>query len=477
MELIGLTAALAVMTGAGYAVLRAVAPERVSIHNTWEKLAFSYGLGMACVTVQFLVLGLLGAGLNLTLMIVPWVIALSAVTAVRKPEERYTDAGNRRPLPGAGRFMLGILLVQMFSVFVRALVKPIESYDAIVNFAIKSKIMFLENGLRVSDTLFEGIGKGHRDYPLLIPAVQTWVYRFMGAHNDVLVKAVYPLVLVAFMVAVYTVLKRRFDARYGLLFAFILGTMPQIVNYATIGYADLTFTFLVTTSFLMLLEYFRKNEKGALALSALFLGAGMLTKNEGISFLFSTVVVLGFFLYKKRGGGGHAGVMVKHFLLPLGIILVPWVLFKVRMDLPNTDIDLSGMSWARFMENAGHIPFILNKFQQELFQPKKWNIFWIMVTGFSVLRYKRLSNELVRLAGVFLLLNIGIYFCSYMVLTGKDLYFHVNTTMSRFMIHFSGTALVYLALLMRKDIERIPFFRQAPARTGIQGQANRKASE
>jgi D-glycero-D-manno-heptose 1,7-bisphosphate phosphatase len=134
-------------------------------------------------------------------------------------------------------------------------------------------------------------------------------------------------------------------------------------------------------------------------------------------------------------------------------MITPWMLVKHVLGVSNSDIELSKLTAAQFQENIRHIPFILNKFQQEIFGPKKWNILWIAVLGFTVLRFRKTKEPYVGIIGVFILLNLFIYFSSFMVLTGKNIYFHVNTAISRLMMHFSGLSLFFLAFLVKDDIE------------------------
>ena len=79
-----------------------------------------------------------------------------------------------------------------------------------------------------------------------------------------------------------------------------------------------------------------------------------------------------------------------------------------------------------------------------------------MVLGFTLLKSKKIRGFRLSETGLFLVFNVLIYFTSYMILTGKDLYFHVNTSLPRLMIHFSGISLFFLAFLVRRD-ERYVF--------------------
>ncbi|MGB3082259.1 MAG: HAD-IIIA family hydrolase [Candidatus Omnitrophota bacterium] len=460
MDIIKLFLSIFAMTIAGYSVLSIVLGKDSRSYSLAEKAALSYGLGMGCIAFEFLLFAILGLSFDLWLILTPWVFLLPfALWRGRK--------GLKLPKPviSPGFFsrentfftvLLLIIVLQVSSVFLRALSTPLESYDGIINFGIKSKIFFMSNGISMDLSTFEGIGKGHMDYPLLIPLAETWVYKFLGYNNDCLVKILFPLVLVSFAVVFYSSLKRLFNAKYAIFFTFLLCTVPQIVNFAMVGYADLTLAFMVTTAFIFLFRYFREGKKHLLVLSAIFSGIGLLTKNEGISFFVSSVAIIVLFVLREKGGLKQTGRIFTCYFLPLAVLVFPWMYFKSALSLGNTDIDFSQLTLARLAENAGYIPFILNKFQQEVFGPKKWNILWIMVLGFTLLKSKKIKGFRLSETGLFLLFNVLIYFTSYMILTGKDLYFHVNTSLPRLMIHFSGISLFFLAFLVRRD-ERYVF--------------------
>ena len=187
---------------------------------------------------------------------------------------------------------------------------------------------------------------------------------------------------------------------------------------------------------------------------------GLLTKNEGISFFAASIFVI---LLHSLGSKDMKGVIrsaILFYVLPVILMLLPWHLFKAELGVTNTDISIAGLTASKLMENARQIPFILNKFQQEVFGPKKWNILWVMVLAFSVIRFSRIKGSVARNTAVFLAANCAVYFLSYMMLTGKDLYFHVNTTMSRLMMHFAGVSLFYLLWLIKDDLKKLEIFKQ-----------------
>ncbi|MGB2598973.1 MAG: hypothetical protein WBC99_00820, partial [Candidatus Omnitrophota bacterium] len=216
MDIIKLFLSIFAMTIAGYSVLSIVLGKDSRSYSLAEKATLSYGLGMGCIAFEFLLFAILGLSFDLWLILTPWVFLLPfALWRGRK--------GLKLPKPviSPGFFsrentfftvLLLIIVLQVSSVFLRALSTPLESYDGIINFGIKSKIFFMSNGISMDLSTFEGIGKGHMDYPLLIPLAETWVYKFLGYNNDCLVKILFPLVLVSFAVVFYSSLKRLFNA-------------------------------------------------------------------------------------------------------------------------------------------------------------------------------------------------------------------------------------------------------------------------
>ena len=106
----------------------------------------------------------------------------------------------------------------------------------------------------------------------------------------------------------------------------------------------------------------------------------------------------------------------------------------------------------RIWQNVRDIPILLNLFQQEVFGPKKWNIFWVLFFFVMIWKRKMLWKEEFFYITLFLMLAVLGYFAGYMATTGNNLFFYVNTTISRFMLHFTGICMMLMMLLCGKEI-------------------------
>jgi len=148
------------------------------------------------------------------------------------------------------------------------------------------------------------------------------------------------------------------------------------------------------------------------------------------------------------------------YVLPLVIVTAGWIFIKGKLGFVNTDIDIAALTLKRLGENLSYIPFFLNKFQQEVFGPKKWNILWILVFSGIILRHRRFRDFPGKLIGIFMLVNLFVYFIANIIYMGSNLYFHINTTLSRFMIHFSGVVTFMMAYMFWEDLKDMEFFKE-----------------
>ena len=463
MEILKLLSAILATALIGYSVLQSILKGRGG-YSFSEKAALSFGLGMGLVAFEMILFSILGWGFNLAFLVLCWLpfFIYALYITVRQAGSDSEDKTGSSAFKGSRvyKIIFFIMGLQIVSVFLRALSKPLESYDGIINFGIKAKIFLASNAVPLISQAFEGIGRGHMDYPILIPLAETWIYKFIGAYNDQLVKIIFPLVFVAFIVTFYHATRRFYNRRYALLFSFFLCTVPQVANYATIGYADLTFTFFVTMSFISLFRYFTEEDTSCLILSSLLSGFGFLTKNEGISFAFANLVIIAIFILRQKVRGSQIKRFAVYYAIPLVIVTAGWVFIKGKLGVENTDIDITALTIKRLGENFSYIPFALNKFQQEVFGPKKWNILWVLVLAGIVLRHRRFREFPGKLIGVFMLVNVFVYFTANMIYLGGNLYFHINTTLSRFMIHFSGAATFMIAYLFWEDLKEMELFKE-----------------
>ena len=426
-----------------------------------EFLPVSFLAGSAIAAYQLFWYYLAGVKYTLwTVSMAPFVFAASAVYFLAF--RRNTVKGAFLPLkPFQGMILLeklllaGMVLQTAWIVFL-VLPLPVHSHDAVANYALKARIFYFNGGIPAGFFSWPEAAVAHPDYPLFLPLLMTWIYEFIG-FNDLWINVIMPVIYAAFLLLFYGLIKNFFSRTYSMLVVFLLATLPQLADYATLIHADLVLAVFVTCAFIYFMLYVRTMDRAHLALSSVLFGFSLWVKNEAVVFVSAFVLALSVFTLRQSGksrgkAGSTAGILTALGLI--AVIAAPWFAVKAAAGAVNSDINLAELTAARIWRNVKDIPILLDLFQQQVFGPKKWNIFWILVAGCAVWKRKYLWKGEIFYATLFLLVSSIGYFAGYMCTTGNNLFFYVNTTISRFMLHFSGISMFFLASLVYEDVSK-----------------------
>jgi len=350
--------------------------------------------------------------------------------------------------------LAGIGIQLIWTVFL-VIPVPVNAHDALANYALKAKMFFFSSGVPEGFFALPEAAVAHPDYPLLLPMVMTWLYQFMG-FNDIIVNLVMPFIYAAFLMFFYSQVRKIFPRKISILAVFMLSTIPQLADYATVIHADLILTVLITSAFINFMLFLREKKHFYFIISSVLFGFSLWAKNEAMVFVAAYLLLVlacvvkqsNFRLREKITFAGTA-------ILIIAVVAMPWFFVKASSCVSNSDMELTSMSLPRIMQNVKDIPIIFDMFQEEVFGPKKWNIFWILVFMAMVLKRKDLFRREVFYITSFLAVTAIGYFAGYMLTTGNNLYFYVNTTLSRFMLHFTGICLFYMFYLLKDDLRGV----------------------
>jgi 4-amino-4-deoxy-L-arabinose transferase-like glycosyltransferase len=346
------------------------------------------------------------------------------------------------------------ILFEVFYAFFRALIKPLEAYDAIAIYGIKAKAFFLANTLPQHFFDNSSFVFPHADYPLNMPLAETLTYFFLGGLNDQLVKVIFPLYFLAILTLVYFFMRRFAGRTYSLLFTFILATIPQFTAQSTSGYIDVPFGYYASAAMLLLFLWFKDaGQRGLLWLSALFAGLGAWTKNEGLMYCVINAVLLAIFFTLERRTvlprkqflylAGYIGIMV--------LVNIPWFYVKGLRHLLNSEINLADLNPENIFHNAGRIWPITYEFQKQFLGPKKWNIIWILLAAAFVAKIRRAFTGELRYMSLAILLAFCGYTAVYLI-TLSDVSWHLSSAASRILLHFLPVAVCWLAVALKEEI-------------------------
>ncbi|MDD5173428.1 MAG: glycosyltransferase family 39 protein [Candidatus Omnitrophica bacterium] len=433
----------------------------ISLKNTrlsfLEKLFVSYGLGFGFISLEMFIFHFFSLKFSLFSIMVWWIPLIAAVLLVASKRRKSHRPGGKgavtkkTPLSVLERFLICGISFEVIYAFFRALIKPIEAYDAIATYAIRSKIFYLAGSLPHDFFYNLSLLFPHPDYPLNIPLSETFVYLFLGGLNDQLAKVIFPIYFVAILGILYYAVKRLSGRAGALLFTFILATIPQFNHFATNAYHDVPFAYYCFTGTLFLLYWFKEpGSRGYLYISAVMTALAGWTKNEGFVYCVANIILLSVFLFlnrrtiKKRGllnGFLYVGIML--------LVLAPWLWVKFTANLVNSDVGSTSLEQLNIFKQSYKIWPIFYEFQRQIFGPKKWNLIWIIFILSAIVYRKKLFDESRRYATISLILIVSGYIFAYLI--GRDDIWHmVGTTWSRMAMHFLPLAVYWLALLFGK---------------------------
>lgn len=417
----------------------------------WESMALSYGLGTGAVTIVMACMSAAGLRFNpFTVMslLAPVILAgfIMAGNGFFKLPKR---ASKRKPLSAIEKFFIAVIAFEMAYAVFRALIKPLESFDAMAIYGLKSKIFYLQGVIHRDFFTCLSDFVPHIEYPLLMPLAETYFYTCIGSLNDWLVKLIFPLYYFAMLAVFYSVSRRFFERKTALLFLFLLATIPQFKDYAVNGYADLPVTFYYSAGLFYILLWWQKKDSRFLILSFVLSVFAAWTKPEGL--LLMGVNVFAVFVAASVSGRSffrNAVIYAAAFILLAGVFSFLRKLLGLGM---NSDFAVSGWRGSlASLSNINRIPRIFYEYQRQFFGPKKWNILWILLLAGFMARFKRSFGVPLRVITLSILLILAFYTYIYMATT-RDLGWHLSTSASRLFIHLVPASVLWLAFLYKEE--------------------------
>ena len=400
-------------------------------------------------------MSLLGVSFGVLSIMACWIPVFAAALFARfnSKSGRHLNFGYGKetaaPFSSLEKFFIAMISFEVLYAVFRTFIKPMESYDSIAIYALKSKIFYLEGMIPVN--FFKDFAKfvPHIEYPLLIPLAEVQVYTFLGSLNDLLVKIIFPLYYAALLTIVFSVIRRSVNRKVSLFFTFLLATIPQVTDFATNGYADVPFAFYCSASFFYLYLWLKDNKNAWLSLSIILSVFAIWTKAEGLLFTMVNAAVAVVFMVKERR---FRPAGAAYFLISLCAVfayIMGWraIGLAVNSDFAATQVPLA----SKIATGLKRIPAILYEYQIQFFGPKKWNIVWILFISGFVFGFKKIFSKNIFPATLSILFVFAGYSVVYMLSsTPRGIGWHLSTSGSRLFLHFVPIVVFWMALMFKE---------------------------
>lgn len=410
---------------------------------TAEKFALSYAVGLGLISVAMAALSAAGVRIevyHIALMaIAGWTLSLYFKGSVIAGDPR------RYPLSFIEKFFILAIVFQIGYAFFRAMIMPIEAYDAVAIYGIKAKIFYLAGG--VPQDFFSRMGSfvNHIEYPLLIPLAEDSIYIFFKGINDIASKAIFPMYYLSALIVLYSMIRRFAARKAALLFTFLLATVPQFYDYASNGYADLPLAFYFSAGLFYMFLWMRGKPGSYLALSLLLSAMAVWTKSEGLALLGVNIFTAIFYAVVS------GKVRARQAVLYIAICVISAGLYLKLMHSLGIGIN-ADFTGARpdIITALKRLPSILYEYQIHVFGPKKWNIIWILFILAFFTGLRKAFSGILKLPTLTILFVLAGYTAVYMV-TPQNFSWHLSTTASRLFLHFLPVVVLWLALYYKED--------------------------
>jgi hypothetical protein len=226
-----------------------------------------------------------------------------------------------------GHLLKGSIGIVCLFIFWNSIYYPFVTQDAITNYAMPAKNIFLAGGM---DGFYVPQFKGmHEAYPLLVPLSYVYNYFAFGEINEHAAKVIPGLFSIGVIGSTYLLGKHLYNKKIGLFAALLLAFTPLFLRYATSGYTDIPAGFFYMNSILYYWLTYRYRSVKYAILTGLMVGFSIWTKNSSLLIFIS---ILLFFIIQTRFDrlrNGEGYIHLHHLAVILGISLAiggPWYL-------------------------------------------------------------------------------------------------------------------------------------------------------
>ena len=234
--------------------------------------------------------------------------------------------------------------VKLLGGFVALTATPPYEDDVFNNWNMRGKLFFLTQELTLEyETGNEMLSAGGvNSYPVTVPLTKTWLATLAGKWNEGLVNSIHFVWFLSVLSLVYCALRRKVSRAWALTGAYGLSSLPLYFMHGTTAYADVFLSVHIFAVVSLLYGALQSTDKehrlSFLRLSALAAGVLVFTKNEALIMHMPVLALIALLIlrYFRKSAALETREIrsaLLHYLILIGIVLIPWVLFKWSNNL------------------------------------------------------------------------------------------------------------------------------------------------
>lgn len=420
-----------------------------------EKMALSFILGTGLISLYIFYLGFLGIKFALAGIIALPIVVLPAgiIVLTRRGWKSCFSSGPRRPFRATGAvgklivILIGTLLIWKIA-FISFLIlsKPTYFDDSVANYNFKAKVFYHHRSLVLESEHPDFLG-GYMPWKSLgIPLFKTWVTICLGKWKEYAVNLNTLFVFLALGLISYYNLIRIVSPLAGLVFTYIILSIPLLTFHAGFAYVDMIVGCYFFSGIVYLIRWVREHDRRAFFISALLFGTGLATKDDMIAIFVGGVlpVLILYQLIARLNLKSTLRTTIPYLFIII-ILNLPWFVIKKNYDLAV------GLP-AEYRKFEFH-PEAFGILASYLFDSGNYNILWTvffctLIFSSRLIARTELKYVLISLAGA-----IAVTF-SLFIFTSVFEWLRGGMTINRAVLSFVPVLIWYMALFYRKATEK-----------------------
>ncbi len=416
----------------------------------FERFALSYGAGLGLLSFIMFLFSL--TGLRFSVFTISVCLIASMILFFRANSKNVGFNLNSDLLTRKISFYEIIFFVFVILMFLHVLLSslalPLDYWDSWAIYGFKAKAIYFTKTVPIDFFSDHTKAYANLDYPLLLPLVESWIYMAISSWNDQIVKIIFPLYFLSFVIVFYFSLRCFAAKKFSMFFTLLLLTIPYFTENVSFALSDFIFMFYYFVGLIFLVRGYTLGNIRFFYLSALFSGLAAWTKNEGtVVCLFN--ILLALWLMKSTSKKFDAR-LIKSFLIYIFLSLlfiVPWLSFKIALNLSNWAFNERNLNYAYVVSNFDRLPIIIGWIFKTMLLYRLYNFVWILYFFVIILNISKL--KLAPYGSIFL--SIAFYISVWVfvyIITPFDLIWTMSTSGDRLLLHVSPIALFLCALLL-----------------------------
>jgi len=287
----------------GFSIVLLVSRESIykdlSVH---EVIGISFLIGIGMETVFMFLFDIIHLHINAYSLSFVSLLSISSIFYYQRDSlilnfQRIKQFSFRWKIRGANIawiFIFILIIIALTVSIMKSLFWPTVAYDSVAGYDLMAKVIALEGKLKVS--LFALSSAGPRAiYPPLVEGSFAYAYLFGISSSKIITSLTYISLLLVF----YGLLRKYTTGLSSILLTLLLMASPEMYSHSSFSLSNLPGATYAALGLLYLFRWCESQDRNMLLFGSILLGMNVWTRNDGIVFNISGLILVGYYALKN----------------------------------------------------------------------------------------------------------------------------------------------------------------------------------